>query len=158
MNSFNPYVVLSHLIKVCVCVEGSHLPKDCSGRNFNCTVYWEKNTKSVISFVTTLTWMYWNQQRLGEWFYMLLKLRYSNQYAFCFPFYSMYCSRVMILEKEWWHFFNSLFWLYKSNWKSRISNLLRLVCQTVFLFFNFEVKHDSRKSVGAGRFHSGKLS
>lgn len=94
----------------------------------------KKTTKSMIFFVTTLTWMYWNQQLLGEWFYMLLKLSYSNQYAFCFPFYSMYCSRVMILEKEWWHFFTSLFWWYKTNWKSRISNLLRVVCQTVFCF------------------------
>lgn len=81
------------------CVEGSHLCKDCSGRN--CLAYWEKNiTKSVIPFVMTLTWMDWNQQFLGEWFYMLLRLSYSKQYVFWFTFYSMYRLRVMILEKE----------------------------------------------------------
>lgn len=59
MSSFNPCIVPSHLIKEGVCVEGSHLSKDCSGRNSNCTVYWgEKLKKSIISFVTTLAWMY----------------------------------------------------------------------------------------------------
>lgn len=102
--------------------------------------------------------MYWNQQFLGEWFYMLLKLSYSKQYVFWFMFYSRYCLRVMILEKEWWHFFIPLFWWYKTNWKSRLGNLLRILCQSIFLVFNCEVKCDSRNSVGSGRFHSGKLS
>lgn len=66
----------------------------------NCTVYWKKTTKSMTSFVTALSWMYWNEQLLGDWFYMLLKLSYNNQYALCFPLYSMYCSRGMIVEKR----------------------------------------------------------
>lgn len=70
----------------------------------------------------------------------------------------MYCLRVKILEKEWWHIFISLFWWYKTNWKSTLGNLLRILCQSIFLVFNCEVKHDSRNSVGYERFHSGKLS
>lgn len=65
-----------------VCLCGSCLSKDCSGRN--CTVYWEtkQNTHLWFSFVTILTWTYWNQQLLAGWFYMLLKLSCSNQHAF----------------------------------------------------------------------------
>jgi len=47
MSSFSPCIVLSHLTKACVRVEGSHLCKDCSGRNSNCTVYWEKNPQNL---------------------------------------------------------------------------------------------------------------
>lgn len=60
MNSFNPYVVLSHLIKVCVCVE--HKVVTCLRIVLKETLIvryiGKKPTKSVISFVTTLTWMY----------------------------------------------------------------------------------------------------
>lgn len=56
--------------------------------------------QNMTSFVTVLSWMYWNEQLLGGWFYMLLKLSYNNQYAFWFLLYSMYCSRGMIPEKR----------------------------------------------------------
>lgn len=56
MSSLNPCTVLGHIIKAYVCMEGSQLPRDCLEES-NCTVYW-KNTESMTSFVTALSWMY----------------------------------------------------------------------------------------------------
>lgn len=54
MSSLNPCIVLGHIIKAYVCMEGSQLPRDCSGRKVTvqCT---GRNTESITSFVTALS-------------------------------------------------------------------------------------------------------
>lgn len=54
ISSLNPCIGLGHIIKAYVCMEGSQLPRECSGRNKLYSVL-GKPTKSMTSFVTALS-------------------------------------------------------------------------------------------------------